>query len=383
MRVLLTGNSSSSMAWFRLPLMREIIARGHQGWVMSPEDWGIERILETGFSFLPLHQAQGYKPGGKTEDKGSYANPLVDLRSAWAIRRACRVIRPDLVLHYTHKLTVIGVPAARSAGVKRVHGMVTGLGFANLGGDLKANALKQVFHGSLRMAGHLADSMIFLNSDNFAEARAARLAPPERLFMLDGEGVDSDRFQADPPTFEAGEPVFLFVGRLVTFKGAREFVRAARLARASLPRARFVMAGGHDPDHPAAIPSAELAVWREEGIVELPGHVEDIDALLREASAFVLPSYPTEGLPMSIMEAMGMSRPILTTAVPGNRETVVDGKNGFLVANGDHEALADAMIILAGDPAMARRMGEESRRLCVERFDHRVVNGALLAHLGL
>jgi glycosyltransferase involved in cell wall biosynthesis len=79
---------------------------------------------------------------------------------------------------------------------------------------------------------------------------------------------------------------------------------------------------------------------------------------------------------------MAMGKAILTTTSPGNRETVVDGRNGLLVPPGDVPALAAAMIRLLSDPSLAS-MGGESQRYVAERFGAATVNGALLAHLGL
>jgi glycosyltransferase involved in cell wall biosynthesis len=72
----------------------------------------------------------------------------------------------------------------------------------------------------------------------------------------------------------------------------------------------------------------------------------------------------------------------VTTDAPGCRETVVDGVNGFLVAPGDADALRVAMARFINDPALARRMGRESRRMVEEKYDVNKVNEAIMAHAG-
>jgi glycosyltransferase involved in cell wall biosynthesis len=382
-RVLLVANTAASMVWFRLPLLRALRSAGHQVWVMAPDGWGVDRILAESVSFLPLPHRQGFSVDAAGEGRHSYLDAFADLDTARAIRRACRTVRPDVVLAYTHKMAMLAAPAARAAGVRRVHAMVTGMGYAHLGGSPGRELLRQAYHAGLRVAGSLVDSMIVLNQDNLDDARRLRLAPAGRLFLLDGEGVDTEAYAAHPPELTPGAPVFLTVARLVRHKGVFEVVEAARQVRRSHPNARFVVAGSSDGRHPDAVPEATLAAWRQEGVVELVGQVDDVRPLLRACTTFVLPSDATEGLPMSLMEAMCASRPVVTTRVPGNREAVVDGENGLLVPYGDADALADALRALADDAARVRAMGAASRRLAERRFDHRVVNASLLDHLGL
>lgn len=383
MHVLLIANTAASMVWFRLPLLRELVARGHHVWVAAPRGEGAAEIIATGASFLPLFETQGWAPDAAAGAKRSYLNPSVDLATVRAIRRVCRVVRPDVVLTYTHKMTVLGALAARAAGVPKVHGMITGMGFAHLGGDLRREARRQAYYATLRAAGLLCDSLIVLNQDNLDDARRLRLAPESRLYLMDGEGVDSELFQATLPAPRKGQATFLMVGRLVWHKGIGTFVDAARRVRARYPDAKFLVAGDSDPKHPDAIPAETLAKWRSEGVVELVGFVKEIRGLYARSDVFVLPSGATEGLPVSILEAMAMRRPILTTRAPGNRETVEDGVNGWLFDEGDAEGLAGRMAELLADPASITRMGAASRARCVARFDHHIVNGRLLEHLGL
>ncbi|HMV65348.1 MAG TPA: glycosyltransferase family 4 protein [Myxococcota bacterium] len=382
MRILLVPNTAASMVWFRLPFLEALVAAGHRVWVAAPDGWGVDRIVATGASFVPLFQHQGWAWGAAEKLESSYSHPLRDAELVRDVRRICRVVRPDLVLSYTHKMSVLVPWAARAAGVRRVHGMITGLGYINLGRGPRARAIRAAFFASVHAATRLSDSLILLNHDNVATLRGGGV-PADKLFLLDGEGVDTERYAAEPLPWDRGEVTFLMVARLVKFKGVEAFLDAARLVRRTHPGARFLLAGGADPLHPSAVPEATLARCRDEGVVELLGHVDDIRPVLLSSHVFVLPSWETEGLPMSIMEAMAASRPIVTTAVAGNRETVEDGVNGYLVPPEDPEALAAAMRRLLDAPERAEAMGRASRERCVARFAQERVNGALLDHLGL
>src|SRR5690606_28540589 len=125
----------------------------------------------------------------------------------------------------------------------------------------------------------------------------------------------------------------------------------------------------------------EVQSWVDEGLIEWPGHVAVRD-WLSCASVFVLPSY-REGVPRSTQEAMAVGLPIVSTDVPGCRETVVEGRNGFLVPPRDPRALAEAMRHFLEHPEDILSMGVESRKLAEERFDVYIQNRKLLNFLDL
>jgi glycosyltransferase involved in cell wall biosynthesis len=173
------------------------------------------------------------------------------------------------------------------------------------------------------------------------------------------------------------------VSRLLADKGVREFVEAARLVRAQRPDVRFRLVGWIDAN-PSAIRRDELAQWVREGVVEYAGRVDDPRAELAAASVFVLPSY-REGTPKSVLEALAVGRAIVTTDVPGCRETIDetndDRRNGFLVPPRDAQALANACLELASNPARIAAMASASRQKALQ-FDVRRVNRAIIDALG-
>ncbi len=155
-------------------------------------------------------------------------------------------------------------------------------------------------------------------------------------------------------------------------KGVGEFVEAARITRAKRANVAFVLAGDPDPGNPAAIPESVLHEWQAAGLVEWLGHVDDMPGFLAQADIVVLPSY-REGLPKSLIEAAACGRPLITTDVPGCRDVVTDGVNGLLVPVRNASALAGAIARLAGDQALARRLGEAARAKAVAEYDERSI----------
>jgi glycosyltransferase involved in cell wall biosynthesis len=194
-----------------------------------------------------------------------------------------------------------------------------------------------------------------------------------------GSGVDLTRFS--PAPLPSGVPVFLLVARLLGDKGIREFVAAARYLRGRYPIARCALLGPFD-ENPTAISRDELDEWVREDVVEYWGQTDDVRPFLAACTVFVMPSY-REGMPRSVLEAMAMGRPIISTDVPGCRDTVEPGLNGWLVPARDATALANAMVHCIENLDLLVSMGLESRRLAEKNFDVHAINAIILKRLAL
>jgi glycosyltransferase involved in cell wall biosynthesis len=371
MRVVVLGGFAPSLVRFRGPLLSELVRRGHEVVALSA---GGTPALEAALGELGVDYRE--IPLGRTG-----LDPRADLETLGALARALRAIRPDVFFAYTLKAVIWGGLAARLCRVPRRIGMLTGLGYAlSPPEDRRRAVVRAVAGGLLRAAASGYDGLVFQNPDDARELAAAGFLPagvPRHL--VDGSGIDLAEFPAVP--VPAGDPVFLLIARLLRDKGLGEFVAAARDVRRRLPRARFVVVGSGDAN-PAAIPAAELEAWRREGVVELAGEQADVRPFLAACTTYVLPSY-REGTPRSVLEALATGRAVITTDVPGCRETVRDGDNGLLVPARQSGPLAEAMVALGADPARAAAMGARGRALAEARYNVHAVNDAMLRVMGL
>jgi glycosyltransferase involved in cell wall biosynthesis len=191
------------------------------------------------------------------------------------------------------------------------------------------------------------------------------LPPRIDTAVVQGSGVDLEHFR--PVPLPEGPITFLMIARLIREKGVYEFLAASRLVKRSYPKARFQLVGGLY-DRLDAVKASEIRIWQEDGIGEWLGSLDDVRPAISRCSVYVLPSYH-EGLPRTVMEAMAMNRAIVTTDAPGCRETVQEGRNGFLVPVGDSIALAKAMIRFMEEPGLVNLLGKESRTLAETRYD--------------
>jgi glycosyltransferase involved in cell wall biosynthesis len=194
--------------------------------------------------------------------------------------------------------------------------------------------------------------------------------------VLPGSGVDLDRFR--PAVLSDGPPVFLFVGRLLCDKGVIEFVEAARHLRQSRPTLRFQLLGPIDEENRTSVLRNEIRHWEKDGIIEYLGECDDVRPFIAAATAVVLPSY-REGLPRSLLEAGAMARPLIATDVPGCRDVVEDGVNGYLCNARDASSLASVIerfALLSHEQRL--QMATAARAKVQDRFSEEYVIRAYL-----
>ncbi|WP_101047672.1 glycosyltransferase family 4 protein [Macromonas nakdongensis] len=309
-------------------------------------------------------------------------NPLSDLITLWDLWRSLKTEKPDIVFTYAAKTNVWGMLAAALAGVPHRVAMVEGMGYAFTesanGRTFKQRLVGAVLATLYRLAFKLAHKVVVLNPDDAADLQRLCGLAPHKTVMLGGIGVPLPDWPLHPPHTQ---PIsFTLIARLLREKGILEYLQAARLVKAQHPEVRFYLLGGLD-ENPGAINQADIQPWLDDGTVEWPGQV-NVKPWLAKTSVYVLPSY-REGVPRSTQEAMAMGRPVITTDVPGCRETVVDGVNGFMVPPRNVPTLAAAMLKFVQNPSLVATMGTESRRLAEERFDVDKINQRLMEVLGV
>lgn len=130
--------------------------------------------------------------------------------------------------------------------------------------------------------------------------------------------------------------------------------------------------GGYDTN-PSALTKEELKPFIKSGVIEYFGEQLDVRPFFAQCSVFVLPSY-REGTPKAVLEAMACGKAIITTDVPGCRETVEDGKNGYLIEAKNVSALVAKMKQFINNPGLVKDMALVGRKLVEDVFDVNKVN---------
>jgi glycosyltransferase involved in cell wall biosynthesis len=366
--VAIIASIAYSLPNFRGPLIRDFVAAGWRVLALAPDYDPTTRAAVAALGAEPLDCA--------LERAGM--RPLVDLVHAVQLARQLRRLKPDLVFSYFIKPVIYGSIAAWLARVPRRFALVAGLGYVFTANgtehSLRRRVLRAIASGLYWLGFKACRRVFFQNQDDIDQFVGAGLLPPTKAVRLAGSGVDLSRLTPAPPV---AEPVtFLLMARLLREKGIVEYVDAARTIRADRPDARFLLLGGVDPN-PGGLTVEQVQTWADEGTIEWLGHLNDVRPTLAGCSVFVLPSY-REGMPRSTQEAMAMAKPIVSTDVPGCRDTVVEGVNGYLVPARDSAALAVAMRRFLDAPSSIAPFGEASRRLAEAKYDVHKINRVIL-----
>ena len=156
-----------------------------------------------------------------------------------------------------------------------------------------------------------------------------------------------------------------------------EYCKAAKIVKEKYPDVRFLYLGAEDNTH-NSLKLKDISEYTTNDIVEYCGTTDDVPSFLKQITVSVLPSYYREGIPRTLLEALAMGRPIITTNSVGCKETVKDGINGFLVPIKDADALAEKMIYMIEHREELEKMSDESYKYCKERYDVNIINKKML-----
>jgi glycosyltransferase involved in cell wall biosynthesis len=290
-------------------------------------------IADCGWPVTALNQPEGLRHG------------LV-FHLGWLLRRW----RADVLHTHNTKALFYGGPAARLAGVPAVVHTRHGQRF-------QASRLNTAVFRTLT---RLADRVVCVSHDGAALSVAEGVAPIKVRTVWNG--IDSGRFAYAGP--RPGGPAVM-VGRLSAEKDVATLIQAAALARQGFPGFRLRLAGEGKCMPELRRAAAGLGL---DGSVDFLGEVYDVPGLLAESSLLVLPSL-TEGISLTLLEAMARGLPVVATRVGGNPEVVADGETGFLVPAREPGRLAECMVRLLRDPVLSRAMGLRARQRVERDFE--------------
>lgn len=376
MKVVFIGTVASSFYGFRADLIRTLLKKGHQVYAFTSEYTKED---------LKKIESLGAIPVTYELNRGGL-NPLADIVATYKLAKKIREIKPDLVFSYFSKPVIFGTIAAKLAKVPRIVGMLEGLGYTFTqqpeGLSKKTELIKKIQVLLYKFALPQLDKLIFLNPDDPLDLLDQHAINVKKVEVLGGIGLNLKDYPYQPvPNIQ--QPInFLFIGRLLREKGIHDFLAAVKIVKEKYPETQFTVLGAIDPHNLGALTQSELDELISSNIIDYPGHVDNVKDWIAKSHVFVLPSY-REGVPRSTQEAMAIGRAVVTTDVPGCRETVEHGVNGFIVAKWNPEALAEKMIYFIEQPEQIEKMGIESYKIAQEKFDADKVNQRLLNILGL
>lgn len=350
----------------RLPIARAARDAGYRVIVATRVQSHGDRIRAEGFELRPL----AWRRRGD--------GILGGIRALWSIWQIYRADRPTLVHHVALKAVVFGSVAALVARVPHRVNAIAGLGFAFAHRSPKALVVRTLVLLALWLFVRRPEARVVVQNPHDGEHLVARgVVRADQITIIRGSGVDIDRFTPSPEP--PGRIVVAMVTRILRHKGIEVFIGAAQLLRERGLQLQFLLIGPIDADSPAPLSESKLREWTRNGNVEWLGARDDIPAVWAGAHIAAFPSFYREGVPLALLEAAACGRPIVCTDIPGCREVVVDGVNGFLVGENDVLALAEAIETLARDKPLRERMGQAGCQRVERYFTKEIVVAQTLA----
>jgi glycosyltransferase involved in cell wall biosynthesis len=302
------------------------------------------------------------------------------LKSIYHLTKIIQQNQYDLVHVHTPIAAVLGRIAAKIAGVKRIVYTSHGLPFH----DLSTPTQYYFYFLVEKLTALITDLILSQNYEDISTAKKLGLCPPKKLAYL-GNGVDIDRFHRERlnPIHQSelrqslGIPetanlIVGTIGRLTRKKGSGYLIEATAKLVDKFPNLHILIIGGQLSSDPEPFQTELMAKISNLGIenhVTLTGDRQDIPEVLGLLDVFTLPTFTHEGLPRSILEAMAMGLPVVTTDIRGCREAVLQEKTGLIVPSQDSDRLAEALAIMLSNPELRQAYGNQGRRRVTTEYN--------------
>lgn len=361
-KMLISANTDWYLYNFRLSLANYSRQQGFEVIFVSPPGKFVERIKQQGFRWIE------WNLGRQT------LNPWNEIISFLGLAKIYRVEQPDLIHHHTVKPVLYGSLIARWMKIPGIINSITGRGYIFLGNDLKANMLKLIIEPIYRLALNTPRcNTIFENEIDQEYFVNKNLTSVSHTWLIPSVGVDPGKFY--PRSEPEGVPIILMAARMLWDKGVGVLVETARILKAKTS-VRIVLVGEPDIGNPSTIKVETLAKWQQEGLIEWWGWRDDMPAIYNQCHIVTLPTMYGEGVPTTLLEAAACGRPLVASDIPGCRDVIEEGVNGYLIPTNDHYALAKALERLVNDPKLRQKMGLAGRKLMLDKFSKHKVNAA-------
>ena len=356
-KILFITNTIGSFVSHRLPIGIKLVELGYDVHLIAALNSieGANIVLSYGIKFHHIRLSR------------SGLNIFLEAIVFVKILRLIQSIRPNLVHLVTMKPVIYGGLIARMLRVDGVIIAISGLGYLFMSSGVLFAFLRSVVLPIFTVIFSKKNiTVIFQNPEDQQLLLRLTKLNPLKVSLIKGSGINLHEFASTTNPSKLPK-VVIMASRLLKDKGVLEYINAAKILSKKGLGIEFRLVGDIDPGNPSSLTSSELLEIKKQNIVKIYGHRDDIAVLYNESRIVVLPSY-REGFPKALIEAASCGRPIITTDVPGCRESVIPSKTGFLVPPRDCIALALAIERLIGDDDLCDRMSKFARKFAEQEF---------------
>ena len=352
-------NTSQYLYKFRLELMESMLRDGYTVYAIAPEDRYSAKFQQHNIQFISIEV-----------DRRGY-NIFKDIKLVWSLTNIYRKISPLIVHHFTIKPVLYGSLAGRLAKIPKIINSITGLGYTFINSSWSKWLICKLYYISQKSD---KIQLIFQNSDDRDFFLDKNLIRNNQSNLILSSGVNLEIFKCSDSQRgrDTHQCTFLFLSRILYDKGIVELVEAMKMVYKSNKHVKLIIAGEVDPGNPGLVSKNWMDRKSKLSFIEWLGYLDDVTKLFSKVDVAVLPSY-REGVPHSLIEALAMGLPVITTDTPGCRVVVDHGLNGFMVPPRDSNTLYNAMLKLANDYELRKKFGKYSFEKSKE-FDVKKIN---------
>lgn len=354
MKIAFVANTCWNIYNFRKGLVNHFISNGEEVIVLAPKDEYTEQVAKWGAKCI------------HTPLDGTGANPLKDFGYIKNLHSIFRSEKPDVILSFTIKSNIYTCLAGKINRIPVICN-VSGLGTVFLVKGLSGKMAMVLYRLAFRFSSHI----FFQNADDKRLFSSKIKVKDEKAGVLPGSGIDLGQFEPIPYP-RSKKTRFVMVSRVIIEKGVREYAEAAS-SFSEEENVSFTLVGKFDEHHSRSVKKEELNHWINSGWIEYKEHSDKIAEIIADHDAVVLPSY-REGTSRTLLEGAAIGRPLLTSDVPGCRDVVRDGYNGFLFEAKNSKNIVDKLkLFLSLSHDERKQMAANSRALVQETYDEKIV----------
>ena len=370
-----------------VPISFKVLLKGQLRF-MASNGFDVKGVSSEGEELREVHENEGIVM--EAINMSRKITPFQDLKSLWEMWNFLRKEKPQIVHTHTPKAGIIGMLAARLAGVPHRLHTVAGLPLMEATG-IKRKILnfveKLTYSSATRVYPNSKGLYDFILQNNFTQSNKlkiiangssnginttffspAQVSEIEKVALREKLNIHSDDF------------VFVFVGRIVSDKGINELIKAFSELQAAgnneLTGIKLLLVGGLESDLDPLNPETLVEINQNRDIISV-GFQQDVRPFFAISDALVFPSY-REGFPNVVMQAGAMGLPSIVSDINGCNEIIVEGENGLIIPSKNVEKLKEKMLTLARDKNLYIKLKENSRRMIESRYEQSVVWNAIL-----
>ena len=369
-----------------VPLSLKVLLKGQLRF-MASNGFDVKGVSSEGEELREVHENEGIVM--EAINMSRKITPFQDLKSLWEMWNFLRKEKPQIVHTHTPKAGIIGMLAARLAGVPHRLHTVAGLPLMEATGTKRKilNFVEKLTYSSAtRVYPNSKGLYDFILQNNFTQSNKLKI-----IANGSSNGIDTTFFSPDQVTeiekvtlreklnIQPDDFVFVFVGRIVSDKGINELIKAfSELQTVENKPAgiKLLLVGGLENDLDPLNPETLAEINQNKDIISV-GFQQDVRSFFAIADALVFPSY-REGFPNVVMQAGAMGLPSIVSDINGCNEIIIEGENGLIIPSKNVEKLKEKMLTLAKDKNLYTKLKGNSRRMIENRYEQSVVWNALL-----